>query len=176
MRRAGAEPAACMPRVAHEPGRGRSVRRTCHVWHVRQARGGACGVRATCGTCAGQKAERAVCVPHVARAPGMGAGRAESMPRVALAPGMGRGKPGVAHAPGRGAAPRAACVRCACHTWQMRRAKGRGMPGVAHAPAGQGAARERACHTWHVRRARCAKSSFVSLHAWASLLIRLETA
>ena len=46
----GAASAECMPRVARAPGRGRSVWCACHTWHVRQAEGGACGGRATCGT------------------------------------------------------------------------------------------------------------------------------
>ena len=58
------------PRVAHAPGRRRSVRRTCHAWHMRQAGGGACGLRATRGTCARRAAEGAAYVPRVAYAPG----------------------------------------------------------------------------------------------------------
>jgi len=80
----------------------RRVRRACHAWHVRQARGrivrcashawhmrragagpascgtctgkggGECGVYATRGTCPRQSAERVVCMPHVACAPGRG--------------------------------------------------------------------------------------------------------
>eukprot|EP00964_Phaeocystis_antarctica_P141361 scaffold106386_cov60-Phaeocystis_antarctica.AAC.1 len=65
-----------MPHVAHAPGReaARAVR--SHVWHISQAEGGACGARATRGTCVGQGAARAVCMPHVAHAPGGGAERA----------------------------------------------------------------------------------------------------
>ena len=50
--RQAAERAAYVPRVAHAPGRRRSVRRTCHTWHIGQAGGAACEVRATRGTCA----------------------------------------------------------------------------------------------------------------------------
>ena len=35
--RQAAERAAYVPRVAHGPGRRRSVRSTCHTWHMRQA-------------------------------------------------------------------------------------------------------------------------------------------
>ena len=70
--RQAAERAAGMPRVAHAPGGRRSVRRACHAWHMRQAGGGACGVRATRGTWARQAAQRAKYVPHVAHAPGGG--------------------------------------------------------------------------------------------------------
>ena len=70
--RRAAERAACVPRVAHAPGRLRRLRCACHGWHVRQAGGGVCGVQATRGTCARRAAERAVCMPRVARAPGRG--------------------------------------------------------------------------------------------------------
>ena len=92
VRQGAAERAASMPRVARRPGRGQSVRQACHVWHVRQARGGACGGHATRGTCVRQGGGACGKRPRVALAPGRGAARAAFMPRVAHA--AGRGKSG----------------------------------------------------------------------------------
>jgi len=74
---------------------GREVHATCGTC-------GACGVNTTRGTCARRAAERAACMPHVARAPGKGAERAVCLPRVAHAPGGRRS------------------VQRACHAWHMR--------------------------------------------------------
>ena len=92
----GADRAVCIPRVAHAPGRGgacqlwhmhreggRRVRSVCHAWHVPQAERGACGVHATRGMCARQRAERAVGVPRVARGGGAG-GMARTWPSASL--------------------------------------------------------------------------------------------
>ena len=59
------------------------MRRTCHAWHVRRVKGRRCGVLATRGTCARERAERAVGVPRVARGGGAG-GMARTWPSASL--------------------------------------------------------------------------------------------
>ena len=112
----------------------RSVRCEYHAWHMRQAGGGACGVRATCGTCSRQVAAPAVCMPRVARAPGRG----RSVRRTGHTWHMrqaGGGACGV----------HATCGTCARQG--AERAAYR--PRVAHEPGGRRSVRY-ACHTWHM--------------------------
>ena len=134
-----------MPRVAHDPGRGRSVRRACHVWHVRLARGRA----------------KWRMYSRVARVARVAMPRVSFMPRVARLPGGGvvchawhmeqklaknhyyaAYVPRVAHAPGGRRS-----VRRTCHAWHNHNVSHR----IVHHLH---LATRRTCHAWqHMRQA-----------------------